>query len=138
MSNVSSVRGEDERTGWTGWVVFAGVLMVIAGAVWAIQGLIAVFKNDLVIFGTEGALFLNVTGWGWVHMILGVLLLLCGFLVLQGNMFGRTIAVILAILSIIVNFVWLPVYPVWAIVIITLDVFIIYAVTVHGRELKSV
>jgi hypothetical protein len=72
-------------------------------------------------------------------MILGLLLLLllCGFLVLRGNLFGRTMAVILAILSIIVNFIWLPVYPVWAIVVIVLDVFILYAVIVHGRELKS-
>ncbi|MFN8128309.1 MAG: hypothetical protein U0R28_05885 [Candidatus Nanopelagicales bacterium] len=133
----SNTRAGSEPTGWTGWVVFAGVMMIIAGALWALQGLIAVIKGDLVIFGTEGALFLNVTGWGWVHMILGLLLLLCGFLVMQGNMFGRTIAVLLAIVSIIVNFIWLPVYPVWAIVIITLDVFIIYAVTVHGREMKS-
>jgi hypothetical protein len=132
MSNTTQ-----ETTGWTGWVVFAGIMMIIAGALWAIQGFIAVVKGDLVIFGTEGALFLNVTGWGWVHMILGLLLLLCGFLVLRGNLFGRTMAVILAILSIIVNFIWLPVYPVWAIVVIVLDVFILYAVIVHGRELKS-
>lgn len=127
-----------EPTGWTGWVVFAGIMMIIAGALWAIQGFIAIFQNDIVIFGEEGALFLNVTGWGWVHMILGLLLLLCGFLVMQGNLFGRTIAVILVILSIILNFVWMPVYPVWAIVVITLDVFILYAVIVHGKELKSV
>ncbi|HQR79265.1 MAG TPA: hypothetical protein PLT68_03485 [Actinomycetota bacterium] len=127
-----------EPTGWTGWVVFAGIMMIIAGALWAIQGFIAIFQNDVVILGKEGALFLNVTGWGWVHMILGLLLLLCGFLVMQGNLFGRTIAVILVILSIILNFVWMPVYPVWAIVVITLDVFILYAVIVHGKELKSV
>jgi len=61
---------------------------------------------------------------------------LCGFLVMQGNMFGRTIAVILATVSIIVNFIWLPVYPVWAIIVIVIDVFILYAVIVHGREMK--
>jgi hypothetical protein len=124
-------------TGWTGWVMFAGVMMIIAGLIWAVQGFIAVFNGDLVIFGTEGALFLNVTGWGWVHIVLGLLLLLCGILVLRGNLFGRTIAVLLAMASIVINFIWLPVYPVWAIVIITLDVLIIYAVTVHGREMKS-
>ncbi|MFN8185394.1 MAG: hypothetical protein U0R23_13365 [Candidatus Nanopelagicales bacterium] len=132
MSNTTS-----ERTGWTGWVVFAGIMMILAGALWAIQGLIAIFKNDLVIFGTEGAIFLNVTGWGWVHLILGLLLFLCGFLVMAGNLFGRMVAVILAILSIIVNFIWLPVYPVGAIVVIVIDVFILYAVIVHGREMKD-
>jgi hypothetical protein len=121
----------------TGWVVFAGVLMIIGGALWAIQGFVAVFQNDVVILGEEGALFLNVTGWGWVHLILGLLLLLSGILVMRGNLFGRTMAVILASLSIIVNFIWLPVYPVWAIVVIAIDVFILYAVIVYGKEMKS-
>lgn len=132
-----STSKEAQPTGWTGWVVFAAVLMVVAGGIWAIQGLIAVFNDNLVIFGTEGAILLDVTGWGWIHIILGALLVLAGILVLRGNLFGRVIAVILAVLSIIVNFIWLPVYPVWAIVIITLDVFILYAVIVHGREMKS-
>ena len=132
-----STSKEAQPTGWTGWVVFAAVLMVVAGGIWAIQGLIAVFNDNLVIFGTEGAILLDVTGWGWIHIILGALLVLAGILVLRGNMFGRIIAVILAMLSIIVNFVWMPVYPVWAIVIVTLDVFILYAVIIHGREMKS-
>lgn len=132
-----STSKDAQPTGWTGWVVFAAVLMVVAGGIWAIQGLIAVFNDNLVIFGTEGAILLDVTGWGWIHIILGALLVLAGILVLRGNLFGRMIAVILAMLSIIVNFVWMPVYPVWAIVIITLDVFILYAVIIHGREMKS-
>jgi hypothetical protein len=133
MSNT----GQNQATGWTGWVAFAGIMMIIGGALWALQGLIAIIKGDLVIFGDEAALFLNVTGWGWVHMILGLLLLLSGFLVMSGNLFGRTMAVILATLSIIVNFIWLPVYPVWAIVVIVIDVFILYAVIVHGKEMKN-
>ena len=56
---------------------------------------------------------------------------------MSGNLFGRTMAVILATLSIIVNFIWLPVYPVWAIVVIVIDMFILYAVIVHGKEMKS-
>lgn len=128
---------ETQPTGWTGWVAFAGILMIISGVLGAIQGLFAVFNDDLVIFGREGALLLDITGWGWVHMLLGLLLLLSGILVLRGNMFGRIVAVILAMLSIIVNFIWLPVYPVWAIVVITMDIFILYAVMVHGREMKS-
>lgn len=132
-----STTRQNETTGWTGWVVFAGVMMVIGGALWALQGFIAVIKGDLVIFSDEGALFLNVTGWGWVHMILGLLLLLSGVLVMRGNMFGRTMAVFLVILSIIINFIWLPVYPVWAIIVIVIDVFILYAVIVHGREMKN-
>ena len=129
-----STTGQKEVTGWTGWVFFAGIMMVIGGALWALQGLI---NGDVVIFGEEAALFLNVTGWGWVHMFLGLLMLLSGFLVMSGNLFGRTMAVILAMLSIVVNFIWLPVYPVWAIVVIVIDIFILYAVIVHGKEMKS-
>jgi hypothetical protein len=132
-----STTGQNQGSGWTGWVVFAGVLMVIGGVLWTIQGLVAVFNSDLVIFGEEGALFLDVTGWGWVHIILGLLLLLSGILVMRGNLFGRTMAVFLVVLSIIVNFLWLPVYPIWSLVIIVIDVFVLYAVIVHGRELKS-
>lgn len=132
-----STTDQNQQTGWTGWVVFAGILMVLAGVLWTIQGLVAVFQNDLVIFGEEGALFLSLTGWGWVHIVLGLLLLLSGILVMRGNMFGRIMAVLLVMLSIVVNFVWLPVYPLWSIVIIVIDVFVLYAVIVHGRELKS-
>jgi hypothetical protein len=128
---------ETQATGWTGWVAFAGILMIISGVLGALQGLIAIFNSNLVIFGKEGALLLDITGWGWLHMLLGLLLLLSGILVMRGNMFGRIMAVILATLSIIVNFIWLPVYPVWAIVVITMDIFILYAVMVHGREMKS-
>ena len=127
----------DQRTGWTGWVVFAGVMMIMGGILWAIVGLVALFNSDWVVFGKEGALWIDVTGWGWIHLILGLLMTLAGFLVIQGNMFGRSVAVILAMLSIVINFVWLPVYPIWSIVIITIDIFILYAVMVHGRELKD-
>jgi hypothetical protein len=127
----------DQRTGWTGWVVFAGVMMIMGGILWAIVGLVALFNSDWVVFGKEGALWIDVTGWGWIHLILGLLMTLAGFLVIQGTMFGRTVAVILAMLSIVINFVWLPVYPIWSIVIITIDIFILYAVMVHGRELKD-
>lgn len=126
-----------QRSGWTGWVVFAGVMMIIAGILWAIIGLVAVFNSDWVVFGKEAALVIDLTAWGWIHIILGLLMALAGFLVVQGNMFGRSIAVILAMVSIVVNFVWLPVYPIWGIVIIAIDVFVIYAVIVHGRELKD-
>ncbi len=132
-----SQNATQQRSGWTGWVVFAGVMMIIAGILWTLVGFVAVFNNDWVVFGREAALFVDISGWGWLHVILGLLMLLAGFLVIQGNLFGRTIAVILAVISIVVNFLWLPVYPIWSLVIIAIDVFVIYAVLVHGRELKD-
>lgn len=126
-----------ERSGWTGWIVFAGVMMIIGGILWAIVGFVAVFNDEWVVFGRDAALFLDVSGWGWLHVIFGLLMALAGLLVIQGNLFGRTLAVIVAVISIVANFLWLPVFPVWSIIIITIDVFIIYAVIVHGREMKD-
>jgi hypothetical protein len=127
-----------EQTGWVGWIVFAGIMMMVGGALWMIIGFIAVFNDDWVVLGQEAALFLDISGWGWVHVILGALAILSGFLVMKGSMFGRIVAVLLATGSLIVNFLWLPVYPIWSIVIIAIDVLVLYAVIVHGRELKDV
>lgn len=126
-----------EQTGWTGWIYFASIMMIIGGALWAIVGLFAVIKDQWVVFGADNALLLDITGWGWVHLVLGVLMVVAGFLVAQGNMFGRVLAVVMAGLSLVVNFVWLPVYPVWSLVVMVIDVFIIYAVIVHGKEVQT-
>jgi hypothetical protein len=134
---MSTEYAKSEPSAWTGWVIFAGIMMIIAGGLWALQGVVALFNDEWVVFGPEAAIVLDITGWGWVHIILGVALVLAGFLVMAGNMVGRVIAVILASLSIFVNFLWLPVYPIWAIVVITIDVLVLYAVIVHGKELKS-
>lgn len=126
-----------EQTGWVGWIAFAGIMMLIGGALWVIIGLIAVFNDEWVVLGREAALFLDVSGWGWLHVIGGLLVMLAGYLVMRGSMFGRIVTVVLATVSLIVNFVWLPVYPIWSIVVITIDVLVLYAVMVHGKELKD-
>lgn len=128
---------DDQRTGWVGWIYFAGVMMVIGGALNAFYGLVAVLNDDWVVWQNRSAVFLDLTGWGWVHLILGFVVFLCGFGVMTGNLFARTIGVIIASISLIVNFFALPVYPLWSIVIITIDALVIWALTAHGRELRT-
>ena len=131
--------GGGEPTGWAGWTAFAAVMLGFAGFFSAIAGLTALFR-DQVYLVTKEALVVGAdyTTWGWVHLILGgMLLLACGSL-LKGNMYGRVIAVVVATLSAIVNLAFLPAYPVWGVLVIAIDVLVIYAVTVHGRELKQV
>jgi hypothetical protein len=125
-------------TGWTGWVVFASAMMFLLGCFQAVQGLVAIF-DDGFYHVTEGGLVVNVdyTAWGWTHLLLGALIIISGAGVLTGNLAARTVGVVLAGLSALVNLAFIEAYPVWSVMIITLDVLVIYALVVHGRELRS-
>jgi len=120
-----------------GWSVFAAVMMFLAGGLNALYGLVAVLNDDWVVWTNRADVYLDLSTWGWVHMILGVLVVLAGVGVLSGNVLGRTVGVILACLSILANFFFIPVYPLWALTIITIDALVIWALTAHGRELGS-
>src|SRR5688572_15429161 len=127
-----------DPTGWTGWVVFASFMMFLLGAFQAIQGLVALFDDGFYIVSDRGLVVdFNYNVWGTVHLILGILLILSGAGVLAGNLAARTVGVILAGLSALANLVFIEAYPIWSIMIITVDVLVIYALTVHGRELKD-
>jgi hypothetical protein len=126
----------EEPTGWVGWIYFASVMMIIAGALNAFYGLIAVVNDEWVVWGNRANLYLDLTTWGWVHLALGGIVLLAGIGVLSGNFLARTIGVLVAGVSIVANFLFLPAFPVWALIVIALDVLVIYALTVHGRELR--
>jgi hypothetical protein len=128
---------ETERTGWTGWISFAGVMLIIGGSLGLIFGIIAAVNDNWVVFANRGAVSLDLSTWGWVHIIVGAIVLLAGFGVFTGNILARIVGVIVAVVSLIANFLWLPVYPVWAIIIITIDVLVIWALTAHGREMRA-
>ena len=126
-----------EPTGWVGWIYFAAVLMIIAGSMNAIQGFIAIVNDEWVVWGNSANVYLDLTTWGWVHLIIGVLVVLAGFGLLSGNVLARAVAVFLATVAIIANFLFIPAYPVWALTIIAISVFVIYALTAHGGELRE-
>jgi hypothetical protein len=126
--------GYQPPTGWVGWIAFAGVVMVISGILQAIYGLIAIVNDDWVVWGNRADLYVDLSAWGWFHLFWGVLVLLAGVGLFTGNIVARTVAVILAGLSLIANFLFIPAYPIWAISVMVLDVLVIYAITAHGRE----
>jgi hypothetical protein len=136
--DTSSVAYGPEPTAWTGWVVFASFMMLLLGVFQAIQGLVAIF-DDGYYRVTQSGLVVNLdyTAWGWTHLLLGVLIVISAVGVLSGNLAARTVAVILAGLSAIANLLFIEAYPLWSIIIITVDILVIYALTVHGRELKG-
>ncbi|MER7607730.1 hypothetical protein [Nocardioides sp. NPDC127503] len=119
----------------TGFIVFAGVMMIVAGGFQAFAGLVALFENDFYVKTPNYLLELDATGWGWIHLLLGLLVVLAGFAVLNGMVWGRTIGVVLATLSAFANFAFIPYSPFWAMLIIAVDVFVIWALTVHGRDI---
>jgi hypothetical protein len=127
-----------ERTGWTGWLAFASTMMVLLGTFQAIEGFVAIF-DDGYYRVTSGGLVVSVdyTAWGWTHLVLGVLIVISGVGVMAGNLAARAVAVLLAGLSAIANLLFIEAYPLWSVIVITVDILVIYALTVHGRELKG-
>jgi hypothetical protein len=129
---------DPEPSGWVGWIAFASSMMILLGSFQAIQGFVAIFDEGFY-HTTESGLVVNIdyTAWGWTHLLLGVLIAISGVGVLLGNLAARTVAVIVVALSAIVNLLFIEAYPLWSIIIITVDVLVIYAIVVHGRELKG-
>jgi hypothetical protein len=118
-----------------GLTLFAGVLMILAGGFQTLAGLVALFEDEFYVSTRNYLVQFDATSWGWIHLLVGLLVLFAGFAVLSGQVWGRTIGVILAIVSALSNFAFIPYYPFWAILIIALDVFIILALTAHGRDI---
>jgi len=129
---------EPEPTGWTGWVGFAGIIMVLVGTFGAIEGLVGIFKDQYYLVSKNDLVVsVDYTAWGWTHLVLGVLVVAAGFGVLVGQLWARAVGILLAMVSAIVNIAFLAAYPVWSTIIITLDVIVIWALAVHGREMKA-
>src|SRR3954453_15199416 len=128
---------EPEPTGWTGWVGFAGIIMVLVGTFGAIEGLVGIFKDQYYLVSKNDLVVsVDYTAWGWTHLILGILVVAAGFGVLVGQLWARAVGILLAMVSAIVNIAFLAAYPVWSTIVITLDVIVIWALAVHGREMK--
>lgn len=115
-----------------GGVIFAGVMMVVIGAFQTIAGLAAIIEDDLFVVGKDYIFSLDTTAWGWVHLLLGIVIVFAGFAIFAGKVWGGTFAIVLATLSAIANFFYIPHYPAWSILIIALDVWVIWALTREG------
>jgi hypothetical protein len=124
-------------TGWTGWGVFASVLLLIAGIFDLIFGLAAVIgPNTTVVVAETGLFAVDVAAWGWWHIIAGIALIVLSFFLYRGATWARVIAIIIVIINAVGQLTLLSVQPWWSLIILAVDVLIIYALTVHGRELK--
>jgi hypothetical protein len=129
---------QSQRTAWAGWVGFAGIMLVVLGVFHGIAGLTALFNDEYYLVRPSGLVVeADYTAWGWTHIALGTLMLGAGVSLFVGSMFGRVIGVIVAGLSAVANLAFLAAYPVWSTVMIAVDIIVIYAIVVHGRELAD-
>jgi len=125
-------------TAWTGWATFAGVMLLLIGCFHAIAGFVALFRQSYyVIPDSNLVVTVSYTGWGWVHIIGGIAVFAVGLGLLAGQTWARIVAVGLAGLSALLNIAFLPAWPIWSAIVITLDVIVIYALTVHGKEAQA-
>ena len=132
----SGARRADRETSGTavGFILFAAIMMIMVGVFQALQGLIAIFENEFYV-ATRNYLFqFDATTWGWIHLVVGLIVAFAGWGLLSGRTWARAVAITVAVLSAIANFLWLPYYPFWALLIIAVDVFVIWAIAAHGRE----
>jgi hypothetical protein len=118
----------------TGFAMFAGVLMIVAGVWGVLAGFAAILGDDVYVATPDYVYSFDITGWGWIHLILGALVAVAGVGVVQGATWGVVAGIVLASLSALVNFAFIPYYPIWSILIIALDVVIIWALATYRRE----
>jgi hypothetical protein len=125
-------------SGWTGWVFFAAALMIFEGILNFFYGLGALFNAHWFVYAHGSTYLINVSGWGWWMLVMGVLLGISGALLWTGNMFGRVMGIIFGVLSALVNIGYFSAAPIWSTIAIIVDVLVIYAIAAHGQEMKLV
>lgn len=124
-------------SGWLGWIGFASVMLALVGAFHMIEGFVALFKHDVLAVTPNAVWLLDYSQWGWLHILGGLLAFIAAGSLAQGRMYGRVFAVIVALVSVVANMAFVPVYPVWSVMMVAVGVLVIWAVMVHGAELKE-
>ena len=117
----------------SGWTAFAGVMLIMAGTLGALEGLTAIFKDDWLIYGENAVITFDLTLWGWIHLLMGALVAAAGFAVLNNAIWGRTVGIVAAFFHALVMIPMISAQPWWSLLIIAIDVVIIYGLIVPPR-----
>ena len=118
----------------SGFIVFGGMMMILVGAFQVMMGIAGIVRDTFYVSTPNYVYEFPPTTWGWFHMVLGLVVIADCFHVLSGQTWGRVGGVVVAICSALSQFAFLPYYPFWSLLVITLDVFVIWALVVHGRD----
>lgn len=123
---------------YSGWIAFAGVMMVILGSLDAFWGLAAILNDEIVVVGGHGALIFDITTWGWIHLILGSVVALTGVGLITGNSAARVAGIFFVAVNAVAQIVWFPAAPLWTFLMIVIDTVIIYQLTVNWSADEAV
>jgi hypothetical protein len=122
-------------SGWAvGFALFGGLMMVMVGMFQALEGFVAILNDQFYVVTQSYTYGVDVTVWGWIHLVLGVLVAVAGFFVFTGSVWARAVGIGFAVLNAIAQFLFMPYYPVWSLLLIALDVCVIWALCVFGRR----
>jgi hypothetical protein len=121
-------------TGWVGWIAFTAIMMMMLGVFNVVDGIAALAADEIFVTGAAGSVFLDVTTWGWVHLVVGSVVATAGLFLFQGSTWARVVAIGALMLNMLTHLLFLPAYPVWSTLIIVLAVLALWALIVHGDE----
>ncbi|MFC9605471.1 hypothetical protein ACFTTN_18620 [Streptomyces niveus] len=119
--------GHGSHTWATGGAMFAGVLLFVDGILAVLNGVVSIARDNVYTLNGSYTYQFTLTSWGWIHLVVGVLLVLTGLGIMSGAPWARVIGVGMASVSIVANFMWLPYQPVWAVIAIAIGVFVIWS-----------
>ena len=121
---------------WSGWISFAGLMIIIIGSLDFFEGLIAVIRDQYYVVTPSQIVVFDLTTWGWIMMIWGVILLFAGFGLLSGATWARWFSIVVLSLNIIaqLGFVGSSQYPLWALTVLTLTIVVLYALIVRWND----
>jgi hypothetical protein len=114
--------------------LFAGIMMIIVGVFNAMEGVVALARNEVYVATPRYLFAFDLTTWGWIQVILGIVVVVAGFGVVTGQLWGRLVGITIAVLTMLANFAFIPYYPIWSLLIIGLSVFVIWALCVYNRD----
>jgi len=125
-------------TRWTGWIGFAGLLMIVVGSLEFFEGLIAVVRDKYYVLGPEQIIIFDMTTWGWLTLLWGVVVAFAGWGLLARAGWARWFTIVVGTVNIVGQLAWLgsAAYPLWSLTILTLSIIILYALIVRWDEVE--
>lgn len=136
QSGTGGVGTTGATTSPSGWMAFSAALLIVAGLFNVIIGLVALFNRAYYVVGPNGALVFSLVGWGWLHLIIGIIAVIIGATLFTGIMWARIATVVIAGLSALAHLAFLGAFPIWSLIVIAIDVLVIWSVTVHGERIR--
>jgi hypothetical protein len=127
-----------EMTAWVGWIAYSGFMMCLLGTFHVVQGLVALFQDEYFLVGKQGlAVHVDYTAWGLLHGVSGIIIVAAGVGLFAGKPWARVVGVVVAMASAVVNIGFLAAFPIWSTIMIAIDLLVIWALTVHGDEMRK-